>query len=238
MDFDELIIVDNIDNYRKIDCISKEEFKSILEESKKNKEKINNNVIDRGSFIENDNNIYYIYGEEGTYFLTLKVYLEKGEKLTPIYINNKMVYMDFTNESKIEKKDIKNNYSLVYNAPEREIQEIKQKRKLVKQKNKKSKKNQKNLKKITRNFGEIITDSTMHQTKYIVISKSVGNLVVIDYENYLNGNYELIFIPSNNIKVVGRISDDELSIILNNIKDISYGFINHDKVKILLKKFG
>lgn len=124
------------------------------------------NIIKRGSLIQANNNLYYIFAEYKSNWLTFKVYTKKEKGTNEITINNEKYYVNY---SEVELKK-SNNLILLHQASEYDIKNIIAKRRSLNNVKKKPQTLNVNIKE-----KHIIIDRTTLD-RYLVINRTKDTL--------------------------------------------------------------
>lgn len=194
--------------------------------------------ISRGSLIKRNDNYYYIYGEIGNDWMAFSLCENYDDKFSSIVIGNRRFYTDFVDVIRFSKdSDVK----FIGNASEKEIDEIKKKKKThiknEKEKEKKASNSKRNNSKNNINIGNVVEVFENNvPVLYVVILKNEEEVLAIKYNKYINGIYEFKSIPINKINKIGSVEKDTLKNILINIRDKSSNFIHENTLKRLIKK--
>lgn len=165
--------------------------------------------IRRGSLIVFKDNYYYVYGEDGNNYLTMRVFKEVNDNKVIIF--GEEYYTSFEELTISKDEDI----TSMLIAKEKEIDIIKELRKGYKLKEKlKVKEAQKAKKSKNMNLlsGSIVRNKrTFAHEEYIVIYDSGNELYVVDKDDYFNyGKIHFDLLYRCNTYVVGSIDDTKL----------------------------
>lgn len=126
LDYSKVSYLDVNDEIEFLKVIDNNVFLYILKKYKEYVYILNNkNITQRGSIILKNNRCYYIYGEEGQYWLAFEIIKDMGSNLEKINVKDNIVYTDFS-DVRIDKKD---NFNTIDLCMAREIKDIKNIRK-------------------------------------------------------------------------------------------------------------
>lgn len=193
--------------------------------------------ISRGSLINYNNNLYYIYGEINDKWMTFELTEVPNSKLYNISIDNKNYYTDFNNNIEISKTET--NIEVITTANDYEIAKIKETKKSyikIKQKeNKKEKQDTIEVMKPEINCGTLIKYENMNAPYlYLVLTRNQDRFVVIEYNKYLEGKYILDILYADQMEYYNKIDNITLLEVLYNLRDITKGFIKKNKLEQMI----
>lgn len=226
---------DHNDTYL-VDFMSSDEVEKIL--AKRNaylKYQSNKNVINRGSLLRKDDELYYVYGENGDMWLAFKVFYERNEEneeMAHFTIEGRHYHSDFRKMIEIPKKD--DTFKIEHLAKDKEIDDIKLKKKnYMKSHTKKSEK----VKRLGIDSGDIVEDKSFDKKKYIVVIGNQDDIVVVNSDCIETGDFTMSVVFPGEVKKVGRASNNVLRIILDNVQNNIIGLINKERFNKLVKKY-
>jgi len=176
-------------DYSKVCCLEndeKVEFVNIIDSNrllyilKKYQEYVENNknkcITQRGSIISKNNRYYYVYGEEGQYWLVFEFFKNNKSNLERIKVKDNIVYTNFK-DIKIDKKD---NFDTIDLCMKDEINKIKSTRKSYRKKCEEV--NIYNNVSLQSQFSKIGVGDIVKSKKYnnveFFVSDIIGNMVV------------------------------------------------------------
>lgn len=183
LDYSKILELKDTDDIIVKGTLSNKKLISTLKNYKKYiKYQENFNKTQRGSVIYKDNKYYYIYGEEGEYFLgfeIFKLYINKSDILN---LNN-TIYYTFYNDLRISKKEKHDN---IYLCVDKEMTLVKEKRKNYKLKTSKSNKSNN----IQQSSNEILLDSIIKLNEFseetFLVENMIGSILVCVAETEKN----------------------------------------------------
>ena len=236
LDFDNIVNFNKNDDVKRCNFIDKYDLNKIVMLQKQRLESFMHKVeISRGSLIKKNNNYYYIYGELGNEWMVFSLYESNYSDLCRIMIGNKCFYTNFSDTINITKDS---NFEFVGKASEKEIDNIKKKKKAYFKNEKTKEKKKSNLNKsISVDAGDIVEFFVNNvPVLYVVILKNEEEVLGIKYSKYINGIYEFNNFPINNIKKIGTMEKKTLKDILVNVRDKTSDYINENTLKRLVKQ--
>lgn len=228
IDFSKMIYLDKNIDYKYISVLNEKLFYGVLIKQNKYLENLKNqSITQRGSVINKDNLIYYIYGEIGNLWQTFNITDENCNNHTnSISICQKCYYTNYENIN-IDKKA---SFETIGLASEEEIEMIKNKKKSYKKVNNK---NEAKIKPKKFQEGDIIYNKNYDKNeRFIVINRYNTIYNCISINNIINGIYEFIdfqgcdIYKSPNKSTEGIIwLDDNPFFDLRNIGDEIYNIV-------------
>lgn len=186
----------------------------------------------RGSLIRIEDALYYIYGENGNTWLTHSLANARSKNLCEVLIGNKSYHINFERTLEISKKE--DGIEVIDSATVQEMDAIKLQKKSH-QKNAKIKAKKTKLPELQ--SGSIIKHKNKTEsTKQVVIIRSEGELVTMDYNEYLKGKYVLNKDFVRDVEHIGDIEDFDLAQVLADIQEMTDGYINKKRLKSMMKE--
>ncbi len=185
--------------------------KKYFEEKKKKEE------CSRGTIITNQNEIYYIYGEEGQEWLIFEVFNEEQNSTQRIQINTTEFYTNFSNRMKLTKRKAKD-YTIVTKAKDLEMDQIKKQKKEYERSHQHAKEKAKKIQKASIKEGSVVVTNNLAREIYIVLERTNDTVTWISIEDLLNQNRRIETATIGGIHSVAKITNNQLEAIKHWIK--------------------
>ncbi len=232
-DSNDAFSIENIDNAKLVDFIDSYELDKIKAKRKSYLKYLNEkDKINRGSLLQREESFYYVYGENGAVWLAFEVSITADDQLAKITIKDKDYFSDFSDNIEISKKD--ENYTVVDLALPTEIEEIKKQKKSYLKSNTSKKPKEKRYGIDT---GDIVTSRLKDNSTYIVVVGNQDDIVVVDKSCTLNGDYRLSTLSLWESCKIGKTDNNTIRMILEKVKNSTYGWINAERINKLMKKY-
>lgn len=186
--------------------------------------------VKRGSLIEYNNTLYYVYGENGEFWQVLEVTKIEEDGLAKIFIGNGIYFIDFQNCGELKKKDVQD--TGISFASEDEMDKIK---KLKKELTNKMKSSSNKLVKTKFNTGDIVKDLATKNEECLVLVSTNQYVIVVRKEDIYTRNYKPFKINPNlyfRTEILDRIL---LRDILAEVRNADLAIKNED-IKRLIKE--
>lgn len=241
VDFNKIVILNSIKKAKRIGFVDSEtQLPSLLvkiEKYLKYWEEFY--TIKRGSLVEYDGLLYYIYGEEGNTWLAYQVWQESYEDMVEkIVINQKYYCSDFKTNVKLEKEGT--TYDVLALASEKEIDYNKKVKKYYLDSKNKNTPLKVNLRKPSVQVGTYVKRFFSGE-EYIAVWRNSAVVVVVDKNDIYTKKYNFRCFSIDDISFARKVKQEKMREILEDIKDIIGDFlkenvINEETGNMSLKK--
>lgn len=244
LDFDNKITFPSNDRAFCIcDLVSKSQYYLILQKMKKyftsknmnntsNDQNSSKPIMRRGSVIRCKENYYYVYGEEGNEFMAFKVISQHESNYRKIEVEKKTFYTVFNDEITIPKKETEN-YDIVLEASDIEMDEIKK----IKKAYKKVQKEKSPLKRKVQNLpyiypGVIAETDTLSKEHYLVLDRNKNLVTWILVDDIFSDSKNIEKVIIQHVKRVGVIPKRDLDKVISWVNGERENVGDNTKTKI------
>lgn len=242
VDFNEIVILNSIKKAKRIGFVDSDmQIPSLLgkiEKYLKYWEEFY--TIKRGSLVEYDGLLYYIYGEEGNTWLAYQVWCDNNSQFEKIVINQKYYYSDFKTNVRLEKEGTV--CEALALANDKEIDYNKKVKKCYLEKEHKKG----TVKALLPNaFVQVGTyvKRFFSGEEYIVVWRNSEIVVVVDENDIYTKKYNFRILNVDEISHARKVGQEKMREILEDTKDIIGEFLkenltNEETDNMSLKKMG
>lgn len=225
---------EKIDDMRLIDFISPFELEKILAKRRKYLDRLSTkDSIKRGSLVRHDEEIYYVYGENGDAYLAFKIYYHVIEDMPLFTVNGKNYHSDFKTTILFSRKD--NSYFPFAQASEEEMDFIKKQKKSFMKSIKEAKTSKKKVYKL--DTGVIVKEKMATEAEYFVVVGNQDDIVVLSLDDIADGRYKLLIMRPSEVKRSAFASTDMILEVLGNIREEARGIVSQERIYKLIKKY-
>lgn len=225
VDFNRIVKLKSIASVKRVGFVDNDkQLEALLAKIRKYlKYKAEYYTIKRGSLIEFEGLLYFIYGEEGNAWLAHQVWRENiNSRLEKIVINQEYYYLDFKKFACLEKDIAK--YKIVALASEREIDYYKKLKKYNLSKRSRKDKKKKTLTKSFIKIGSYVR-RFFNGEYYLVVWRNNDIVVVVDENDIYTKKYNFKKFSITDVSRCDKDDYEEIHEILDDIRGLLPEFL-------------